>query len=174
MRHLVLVVLAALLATSAPAQAPVGRTKLVGLTLDHWSGATGVGHALLRPTLRLTTYPARGLGADFALVFFPDGFSPFPPLLTLAPQAGLALPVRAGPVSVLLKGGAAGIVGAGLLPDGRYLHIIPGAQAGLGLFVPVDAKSSIRLDLTRHVYRSAGHSYGIWSVGFGVTGGRRR
>lgn len=172
MRCLLPLLLLALLASPASAQSAGGRTKLVGLTLDHWRGSAGP--ALLRPTLRLTTYPARGPGADFALVFFPDGFSLFPPLLTVGPQLGAALPVRAGPLTVLLKGGAAGIASAGLFGGGSAFHLIPGVQAGLGLFIPVDRKSTIRLDLTRHAYRSSDHSLAVWSVGFGFAGGIHR
>ena len=172
MRYLLLLLLGAALAVPASAQSSGGRTRLVGLTLDHWRGSTGP--ALLRPTLRLTTYRTRGLGADFALTFFPDGFSLYPPLLTAAPQVGVALPLRAGPVTVLLKGGAAGIASAGLFGGGGVFRLIPGVQGGLGLFIPVDRKSIVRLDLTRHAYRSSGYSLGVWSVGFGVAGGLRR
>ena len=172
MRYLVVVLLSLALAAPTLAQSPAGRTKLVGLTLDHWRGSAGP--ALLRPTLRLTTYPERGPGADLALVFFPDAFSLHPLLLTVGPQAGLALPVRAGPVTRLLKGGAAGIASAGLLFEGGHFRLIPGAQAGLGLLLPVDSKSTVRLDVTRHVYQSSGFRLGVWSFGFGFAGGGPR
>ena len=172
MRCLPVVLLSAALAAPALSQGPREPTRLVGLTFDHWQG-TG-GSALFRPTLRLTRYPARGPGLDLALAAFPDGIWPYPFLLTLGPQAGVVVPVHVGPVTLLAKGGVAGILTVGPLPGDRMLHLLPGAQAGLGLLIAVDQRSSIRLDVTRHVYRSFDHRAAPWSFGLGVTGGRRR
>jgi hypothetical protein len=51
--------------------------------------------------------------------------------------------------------------------------VIPGVQWGLGLLVPLDAKSLVRVDLTRHRYISDGRSVGFWSVGFGFAAPHR-
>jgi hypothetical protein len=172
MRSLALLALLGVLgAGPLVAQAPAERVRLSGMTLDHWRG-TSIAH--LRPTLRLTSYSRRGPGADLALVIFPDGISFSPPALVLGLQAGLAQPVPLGPATLLLKGGGAGIVLGAISAEGPLLRLAPGLQAGLGLFVPVDSKSILRLDLTRHVYRSNGHSYDVLSFGIGFAGGRRR
>jgi hypothetical protein len=172
-RHLALLLLSAGLVTlPADARAQEERVRLVGLTFDHWRGATGP--ALLRPTLRLTTYTGRGPGLDFALVIFPDGISIHPPAVVLGLQAGVAQPVPAGPATLLLKAGAAGIAAAGLLGDSRLFHLVPGVHAGLGLLVPVDSKSSLRFDVTRHLYDIPGHGRSFWSFGVGFAAGLRR
>jgi len=149
---------------AAAAQEPAGPLRLRGITFDHWDGAGGA--ALLRPTLRATNLTRGPLGSDFALVMFPDGISIRPLLVTAGLQAGLAYRIAIGPVSLLPRGGGAAIVAAGGGGE-QLLHIVPGVQWGLGLLVPVDAKSLIRADLTRHLYTSNGRSVGFWSVGFG-------
>ncbi len=153
------------------AQAPAEPVRLFGMTLDHWRGSSG---ALLRPTLRHTSYSRGRPGADLALVIFPDGISFSPPGLVLGLQAGVAHPVSAGSATLLLKGGGAGIVAAAIHSGGPGVHLVPGLQVGLGLLVEVDSKSTLRLDVTRHVYRSNGHSYPVLSFGVGFAGGRRR
>jgi hypothetical protein len=170
-----LVLLTSALATAfnlADAQALPERTRLRGVTFDHWRGAAGP--ALLRPTLRFTTYTGRGPGADVALVIFPDGISIKPPILTIGLQAGLAQPLPVGPATLLLKAGGAGIATAGLLSDQRLLGLVPGVQAGLGLLIPVDRKSALRLDVTRHVYRTQSYGWRVWSFGVGFAAGLRR
>ena len=158
--------------TQAHAQARPERTRLNGVTFDHWRGA--MGPALLRSTLRLTTYAGRGPGADLALVVFPDGISIKPPILRVGLQAGLAQPVSVGPATLLPKAGVAAIVSAGLLSDNRFLQLLPGMQAGLGLLIPVDRKSALRLDVTRHRYRTSSFGQSVWSLGVGFAAGRRR
>ena len=157
-------------AAPAPAQARAESVRLTGMTLDHWSGA---GPALLRPTLRLTKYSGRRPGADLALAIFPDAISFHPPALIVGLQAGLAQPVAIGPGALLVKVGGAGIVAAGVQAEGAFFHLVPGIHAGLGALIPVDRKSTLRLDVTRHVYRSAGASWALWSFGFGFAGGLR-
>ena len=170
MRHVALLVLCTNLAMApALAQGPGERVRLVGLTFDHWRGASGP--ALLRPTLRLTTYSRGGPGAEFALGTCPDGISIHPPGVVVGLQAGLAHPVHAGPVTFLLKAGGAGIAVAGILPDSRLFRLFPGLQAGLGLLLPVDRKTTLRLDVTRHRYSDW---RGGWSFGVGFSGGLRR
>ena len=158
-----------LLTAPVVAQEPAGSLRLQGITFDHWDGAGGA--AFLRPTLRATNLIRGPLGSDFALVLFPDGFSLKPPHLTAGPQAGLTYRIAMGPVSLLPRGGGAAIVSVGAGGE-RLAHVIPGVQWGLGLLVPVDAKSLIRLDLTRHLYVSDGRSVGFWSVGFGFAAPR--
>jgi hypothetical protein len=154
------------------AQRPAQRIKLVGLTFDHWRGASGP--ALLRPTLRFTTYSPRGPGAEFAAAVFPDGISIQPPALLLGLQAGLVQPITLGPVTFLPRAGGAALTALGLLADSELIHVVPGIQAGLGVLIPVDRKSTLRLDVTRHVYESSYDGLGVWSFGFGVSGGLRR
>jgi hypothetical protein len=157
------------LTTPAVSQGPE-RLALTGMTFDHWEGTAGP--ALLRPTLRFTNF--RGpLGADFAIAFFPDGFSLRPPLITTGLEAGLVNRVAVGPASVLLEGGAAMLVAAGLGGE-RYLHLVPGVHYGVGLLLPVEARAMIRADLTRHLYRVESRTTAIWSVGVGFVVGRRR
>ena len=156
----------------AGAQTAPQRTRLDGLTLDHWQGAAGP--ALIRPTLRLTRYTGGGPGPDFAVVFFPDGFSLWPTLLRVGLQAGVAQPVAVGPVTLLVKGGAAGIATASLLGEDGFFDLVPGVQGGIGLLIPVDRKSSLRLEVSRHVYRTDSSGRNVWSFGFGVTSGGRR
>jgi hypothetical protein len=171
-RHLPLLLLAVTLTPSpAVAQTPAQRVKLIGLTFDHWSGASSP--ALLRPTLRFTTYSPRGPGAEFAAVVFPDGISIQPPALLLGLQGGVVQPITVGPVTFLPRAGGAALTLMGLLAD-KLIHIVPGVQAGLGVLIPVDRKSTLRLDVTRHVYHSSYDDIGVWSLGFGVTGGLRR
>ena len=173
MRSLILptVALAAAL-TTAQAQTAPERTRLPGVTFDHWRGVSGP--ALLRPTLRLTTYRGGGPGTDFALVVFPDGISVKPPAVTVGFQAGLAQPIAAGPAVLLLKAGGAGLVSVGLLPDQHLFQLVPGVQAGMGLLVPVDRKSALRFDVTRHAYRTSYYRYSVWSFGVGFAAGLRR
>lgn len=154
------------------AQAPEQRTRLIGLTFDHWDGDFGA--AILRPTFRLTTYAPRGPGVEFAAVMFPDGISLQPPGLSFGLQAGLAQPVTVGPATFLLKAGGAGIAVAGLLADNELFRLVPGIQAGLGVLLPMDRKSTLRLDVTRHVYQPFGARSGVWSVGVGFAGAVRR
>lgn len=153
-----------LLTAPLAAQAPAEPLRLRGITFDHWDGAAGP--ALLRPTLRATNLTRGRLGSDFALVFFPDGISFRPPVITAGLQAGLAYRIPAGPASLLLKGGGAGIVVAGVGGEQR-LHVVPGVHWGLGLLIPLDAKSMIRADLTRHLYTNDGRTAGLWSFGVG-------
>ena len=155
----------------AAAQGSPARTRLEGLTLDHWQGAAGP--ALFRPTLRLTRYTGGGPGPDFALVFFPDGFSLWPTVLRVGLQAGVAQPVALGPVTLLVKGGAAGIATASLMGGDGFFDLVPGAQGGIGLLIPVDRKSSLRLEVSRHIYRTDSYGGSVWSFGFGVSGGGR-
>jgi hypothetical protein len=159
-----------LLAAPLAAQEPAGPLRLRGITFDHWDGAGGP--AFLRPTLRATNLVHGPLGSDFALVIFPDGISFRPPALTVGLQAGLAYRIAVGPVSLLPRGGGAAIVLAQGGGD-QLLHVIPGVQWGLGLLVPLDAKSLVRVDLTRHRYISDGRSVGFWSVGFGFAAPHR-
>ncbi|HUQ15444.1 MAG TPA: hypothetical protein VM094_05280 [Gemmatimonadales bacterium] len=105
-------------------------------------------------------------------MLFPDGISLRPLVVTAGLQAGLAYRVAVGPVSLLPKGGGAAIVVAASGGE-QLLHIIPGVQWGLGLLVPVDAKSLVRVDLTRHLYTSNSRTVGFWSVGFGFAAPRR-
>ena len=152
-----------LLVPSLAAQSRLPESKLFGMTFDHWNGAAGA--AILRPTLRFTNF--RGpLGADFSVTFFPDGFSLRPPLITTELAAGLVNRVRLGPVSVLLEGGAAAIVSAGLWNE-RLIHVIPGVHYGVGLLLPLEARARIRADLTQHLFRVEGRSVRFWSVGLG-------
>jgi hypothetical protein len=159
-----------LLTVPLAAQEPTGSLRLRGITFDHWDGAGGA--ALLRPTLRATNLIRGPLGSDFALVMFPDGISLRPPVVTVGLQAGLARRVAVGPVSLLPRGGGAAIIVSGAGRE-QMLHVIPGVQWGLGLLVPVDAKSLVRFDLTRHLYTSNGFTVGFWSVGFGFAAPRR-
>ena len=159
-----------LLTAPLAAQEPAGSLRLRGMTFDHWDGAGGA--ALLRPTLRATNLTRGSLGSDFALVMFPDGISLRPLVVTVGLQAGLAYRVAVGPVSLLPKGGGAAIVVAGSGGE-QLLHIIPGVQWGLGLLVPVDARSLLRADLTWHLYTSNSRTVGFWSVGFGFAAPRR-
>ena len=163
-----LVLLLAVTSVPALAQTPQ-RVKLIALTFDHWQGAAGP--ALLRPTLRFTTYASRRSGGEFAVAIFPDGISIKPPGAVLGLQGGLTHPLAVGPVTLLPRAGAAAMTALGLLADNDLIRIIPGVQAGLGVLIPVDRKSCIRLDLTRHVYRSGSARVGVWSFGFGVSGG---
>jgi hypothetical protein len=163
--------LATALAT-AQAQTTPERTRLHGVTFDHWRGVAGP--ALLRPTLRLTTYRGKGPGVDLALVVFPDGISIKPPAVTVGLQAGLAQPIVVGPAILLLKAGGAGLTSVGLLPDQHLFQFVPGVQAGMGLLVPVDRKSALRFEVTRHAYRTSFNPPGVWSFGVGFTGGVRR
>ncbi len=169
--HVALIIVLANPAAAQDSSAVSSRVRLLGLTLDHWNG--GAGSALLRPTLRFTTYAGRGPGAELALVFFPDGISISPPAVMFGLQAGLAQPLSAGPATVLLKAGGAGLAIAGLFGDGLF-KLVPGVQAGAGLLLPVDSKTSIRLDVTHHLYRAQGYGHRVWSFGFGLTGGLRR
>ncbi len=146
-----------------------GTLRLRGITFDHWDA---VGSALLRPTMRATNLAGGRIGPDFALTLFPDGISFRPPILTAGIQAGAALRVPAGPASLLLKGGGAGIVSVGLTGD-RLLHVIPGLHWGLGLLLPIDAKSQVHVDLTRHLYVREGRGTSLWSIGFGFAAPRR-
>jgi hypothetical protein len=151
------------------AQEKPATLRLRGITFDHWDA---VGSALLRPTLRATNLAGGWIGPDFALTLFPDGISIHPPVVTAGIQAGAALRVPAGPASLLLKGGGAGIVAAGPLND-QLLHLIPGLHWGLGLLLPIDAKSQIHVDLTRHLYVREGRGTSLWSIGFGFAAPRR-
>lgn len=172
MRHLILLLaVSALTSMPAPAQSSPQRVKLLGFTLDHWRGASGP--ALLRPTLRFTTYSPRRPGAEFAAVIFPDGISLQPPGMVLSLQGGLTQPIAVGPVTFLPRAGAAAITAFGLLANGDLIRILPGVQAGLGMLIPVDRKSCVRLDVTRHVYKSSYTNLGVWSFGFGVSGALR-
>jgi hypothetical protein len=157
----------------AQAPAPAQRVKLVSLTFDHWRGWAS-GPWLLRPTLRLTRYSPRRPGVELAAVMFPDGISIYPPAVLLDLQAGLVQPVAAGPVTFLPRAGLAAVTAAGLLSDTDLIRIAPGIQAGLGILIPVDRKSALRLDVTRHLYDSPYERFGVWSFGFGVSGGLRR
>jgi hypothetical protein len=169
-RLLLLLAVFALTSIPALAQSSPQRVKLLGFTLDHWRGS---GPALLRPTLRFTTYSSRRPGAEFAAAVFPDGISLQPPGMVLGLQGGLTQPIFVGPVTFLPKAGAAAITAFGLLANGDLIRIIPGAQAGLGMLIPVDRKSRVRLDVTRHVYQSSNTNLGVWSFGFGVSGALR-
>jgi hypothetical protein len=172
-RPLPLLLLAvALTPVPAISQTPAQRVKLVAFTFDHWRGATGP--ALLRPTLRFTTYSPRGPGAEFAAVVFPDGISIQPPGVLLGLQGGVVQPITVGPVTLLPRAGGAALTALGLLADSKLIHIVPGVQAGLGVLIPVDRKSTLRLDVTRHVYRSSYDDLRVWSFGFGISGGLRR
>jgi hypothetical protein len=77
-------------------------------------------------------------------------------------------------VTFLPRVGPAAITALGLLADGGLIRIIPGVQAGLGILVPVDRKSTVRLDVSRHVYKSSYGNFRVWSFGFGVSGRLRR
>ncbi len=159
-----------LLTAPLAAQEPAGPLRLRGITFDHWAGAAGP--ALLRPTLRATNLTRGPLGSDFALVVFPDGISFRPPILTAGLQAGLAYRIPTGPASLLLKGGGAAIAVAGVGGE-QLLHVVPGVHWGLGLLIPLDAKSLIRADLTRHLYTNDGRTAGFWSFGLGFAAPRR-
>jgi hypothetical protein len=158
-----LAVLLSLLTAPLAAQEPAGPLRLRGITFDHWDGGA---QALFNPTLRANNLTRGRLGSDFALVFFSDGISFWPPVLTAGLQAGLAYRIPAGPASLLLKGGGAAIVVASVGGE-QMLHIIPGVHWGLGFLLPLDAKSLIRADLTRHLYTRDSRSLGLWSFGVG-------
>lgn len=159
-----LAVILAVLAVPTPAssQHSPRSVPLAGLTLDHWRGAGGA--ALLRPTLRFTQLPSGRPGADLALVIFPDGISISPLQVVLGLQAGLAQRIPVGPVSLMVKGGAGGVLAAGAP---LRLHLTPGVQGGFGLLVPVDKRSLLRLDVTRHLYHVMDDPVAVWSFGLG-------
>lgn len=159
-----LAILASILAGPAAAQNRPEPVRLGGITFDHWQQG---GAALLRPTLRSTTLPRGRPGLDLALVVFPDGFSIYPPQVIVGLQAGLAQRIPVGPVSMVLKGGVAGIATAAFVSPGQFFRLIPGVHGGLGLLVPVEKRASLRFDLTRHVYTSDGRTVGLWSFGAG-------
>jgi hypothetical protein len=163
-----LLTLLSMVAVPAAAQDQPRPAGIAGMTLDHWEGAGGP--ARFRPTLRLTKLPRGRPGLDLALTIFPDGISIFPPMLIVGLQGGLAQRLPLGKMSLLVKGGAAAIVAGGLSTEDRFVHVVPGVQAGLGALVPIDRRSSIRLDLTRHVYVTPFNTAGVWSFGFGVSG----
>jgi hypothetical protein len=148
------------------AQASPLAGKVWGVTFDHWRGASGA--ALLRPSLRATG--PRGTGWEVALTIFPDGIWIVPPFLVVGVQAGLAQRIPIGPVDLIAKAGGAAILQGGMPEEGKVLRAVPGVQAGLGLLVPVDRRSTLRLDVTRHVYSAMGYETGVWSFGVGVAG----
>ena len=152
------------------AQEKPGPLRLLGITIDHWGGAAGP--AVLKPTVR-ATYLSRGrLGPDFALTIFPDGISLQPPAIVVGLQAGVAYRIPVGPVSLLPKGGGAAIMLVGAGGD-QPIFLVPGVHLGLGLLLPLDAKSLIRADLTRHLYTLDGRGVGFWSIGLGFAIPRR-
>jgi hypothetical protein len=159
-----------LLAAPLAAQEPPGLLRLRGITFDHWDGAGGA--AFLKPTLRATNLIRGPLGSDFALVMFPEGISIRPVVVSAGLQAGLAYRIGIGPVSLLPRGGGAAIVVAAGGGE-RLLHVIPGVQGGVGLLIPLDAKTQLRADLTRHLYVSDSRSVGFWSVGVGLVASLR-
>jgi hypothetical protein len=163
-----LLTLLSVVAAPAAAQDPPRPAGIAGMTLDHWEGAGGP--ARFRPTLRLTRLPRGRPGLDLALTIFPDGISIFPPMLIVGLQGGLAQRIPLGKISLLVKGGAATIAAGGLTREDRFVLVIPGVQAGLGMLVPMDRRSSIQLDLTRHIYHMQVNTTSIWSFGFGVSG----
>jgi hypothetical protein len=81
--------------------------------------------------------------------------------ITTGLQAGLAHPV-----------GGAAIVAAGTGSD-QLLYVVPGIHWGLGLLVPMDSKSLLRADPTRHLYVYEGRRETFWSVGLGFAALRR-
>ncbi len=159
-----------LLTAPLAAQDSTGAMRLRGITFDYWDGAAGP--VFLRPTLRATNLSRGGLGPDLALTLFPDGVSLNPPAVTVGPQAGLAYRFAVGPVSLLPKAGGAAILVA-VLGGEQPLYLVPGLQFGLGMLVPLDAKSLFRVDLTRHLYSLDGRNVGFWSAGFGFATPRR-
>jgi hypothetical protein len=163
-----LLTLLSIVAAPAAAQDQPRPAGTAGMTLDHWEGAGGP--ARFRPTLRATKLPRGRPGLDLALTIFPDGISIFPPILIVGLQGGLAQRVPLGKMSLLVKGGMAAIVAGGLAMQDPFVYVVPGVQAGLGLLVPMDRRSSIRLDLTRHIYHSRYDNTQVWSFGFGVSG----
>ena len=85
-------------------------------------------------------------------------------VVLLTPEAGLALGVPAGPLLLLLRGGASGYLRAGR-QDSR---IVPGIQAGAALLVALDRRSALRFDLSRRLYFDRSERTGaFWSVGAG-------
>ena len=122
--------------------------------------------------MRATNLIEGRLGPDLALALFPDAISFLPPAAAVGLQAALAYRVAVGPVSLLPKAGAAGILLAQMGGE-RPLHLIPGVQCGLGLLFRLDAKSLFRADLTRHLYLPEGRNVGLWSIGFGFAVPRR-
>jgi hypothetical protein len=78
--------------------------------------------------------------------------------LDIGPGYNVSLPGA----TLVLRGGAGGIVGLG---GGALL--IPGAHVGASAIISLQSRGALRLDLLRHFYLEEGELYPYWSLGLG-------
>jgi hypothetical protein len=154
----VLLVVAVAACPGVRAQAPGGPVRMAGPLIERFSDEdsrfTVLGY-------RRTELRGSGRGVDAVIGVVPSALL----ALSLVVQGDVALvqAVRAGPVTVLLKGGVSTFVALE-----RALEFYPGLQAGLALLVPIEARLALRVDITRHLYRTPEEPYRFWSLGLSL------
>jgi hypothetical protein len=110
-------------------------------------------------TFRRSDLRRNGIGMELDAGLFPQVL-PSALLVTLdiGPGYNVSLPGA----TLVLRGGAGGIVGLG---GGALL--IPGAHVGASAIISLQSRGALRLDLLRHFYLEEGELYPYWSLGLG-------
>jgi hypothetical protein len=146
-------------------------TLLTGGTAESWAQSRIAGPSVERFSegdagfvtigLRQTDLSRRGIGLDVAVGLVPKALAERTLLLQV--DAGFARALPVGPATVLLKGGI-----GNFLAVGAENELYPGVQAGVAVVIPLDRRSGLRLDLTRHFYFPQDGQLALWSLGFSL------
>jgi len=154
-----------MLARAAACSAQAQSARLIGASVERFTASEG---QLTAVNFRLTQLNPGRVGLDVAVGFVPSYLAAQALLLDV--DAGVAYPMVAGPVRLLVKGGTASFLGVG-----QAVVLYPGLQAGLALAIPVERRCNLRLDVSRRLYLDPGEgTIGFWSVGIGLAAGPPR
>lgn len=143
------------LAAQCPAAPRLG--SLYGASFDRVDWGAGRDIAFGFRWSRLGSKP----GGDVAVRLFPTALRAG--VLFLGADLGAAHAIRLGRARLLIRAGTSNIVAGGL--DAHALVL--GLQAGIGILIPVDPRSAVRLDLSRHRYFSDDIAPTAWTLGLG-------
>jgi hypothetical protein len=151
--------LSCLLLAAAPDGVSAQSSVVEGGSVERYLGQGG--HAVAF-TYRRTEASRRGLGLDLAVGIFPAWLAVRTARLQV--DAGFAQTQALGPAALVLKAGVGSLLDVGPSPQ-----IIPGLQVGIAATIPLEARCSLRLDLTRRQLFPVGGPVARWSIGFGLT-----
>jgi hypothetical protein len=162
------VLLLALLLLAPPGQAAAAQAgapflpngRALGVSVTRFTEALRLDPSITAVTFRQSTLRQNAVGLELNAGIFPQAL---PSALILTFDGGPGYDVSLPGATLVLRGGASGLVGLG---GGALL--VPGAHVGASALIRLESRAALRLDLLRHFYLNEGEFYPYWSLGFGL------